>query len=52
VRPAAPSPYTQGFGILLRCLYPATPHIAHSLWQGLGFAGALGEILEHPLAPG
>ena len=38
----------EGFGILLRCLYPATPHIAHSLWQGLGYAGALGDLLDAP----
>jgi len=38
----------EGFGILLRCLYPATPHIAHSLWTGLGYAGALGDLLEAP----
>jgi leucyl-tRNA synthetase len=38
----------EGFGILLRCLYPATPHIAHSLWQALGFAGVLGDILDTP----
>ncbi len=31
----------EGFGILLRCLYPATPHIAHTLWHELGYAGAL-----------
>ncbi|MCZ8220682.1 MAG: leucine--tRNA ligase [Acidovorax sp.] len=36
----------EGFGILLRCLYPATPHIAHSLWQGLGYAGTLGDLLD------
>ncbi|PTT21806.1 leucine--tRNA ligase [Acidovorax sp. HMWF029] len=36
----------EGFGILLRCLYPATPHIAHSLWEGLGYAGALGDLLD------
>ncbi|WP_411885702.1 leucine--tRNA ligase [Polaromonas sp. YR568] len=28
----------EGFGILLRCLYPATPHIAHALWSALGYA--------------
>ncbi len=38
----------EGFGILLRCLYPATPHIAHSLWTGLGYAGALGDLLDAP----
>lgn len=38
----------EGFGILLRSLYPATPHIAHSLWEGLGYAGALGDLLDAP----
>jgi leucyl-tRNA synthetase len=36
----------EGFGILLRCLYPATPHIAHSLWSELGYAGQLGDLLD------
>jgi leucyl-tRNA synthetase len=35
----------EGFGILLRCLYPATPHIAHTLWRDLGYAG---ELLDAP----
>ena len=39
---------TEGFGILLRCLYPATPHIAHALWQGLGYAAVQGDILDAP----
>ena len=38
----------EGFGILLRCLYPATPHIAHALWSQLGYAGALGDLLDAP----
>jgi leucyl-tRNA synthetase len=38
----------EGFGILLRCLYPATPHIAHTLWAELGYAGALGDLLDAP----
>ncbi|MCX7693014.1 leucine--tRNA ligase [Tepidimonas taiwanensis] len=38
----------EGFGILLRCLYPATPHITHALWQSLGYAGALGDLLDAP----
>jgi len=38
----------EGFGILLRCLYPATPHVAHSLWSTLGYANALGELLDAP----
>jgi leucyl-tRNA synthetase len=33
---------------LLRCLYPATPHIAHALWSELGYAGVLGDILDTP----
>ncbi len=36
----------EGFGILLRCLYPATPHIAHALWSELGYAGQLGDLLD------
>ena len=36
----------EGFGILLRCLYPATPHITHTLWRDLGYAGNLGELLD------
>jgi len=38
----------EGFGILLRCLYPATPHIAHSLWTELGYASHWGDILDAP----
>ena len=38
----------EGFAILLRCIYPATPHIAHSLWTGLGYAAASGELLDAP----
>ncbi|MDT0140614.1 leucine--tRNA ligase [Acidovorax sp. PRC11] len=38
----------EGFGILLRAIYPATPHIAHGLWNSLGYAGALGDLLDAP----
>jgi leucyl-tRNA synthetase len=38
----------EGFGILLRCLYPATPHLSHTLWSELGYAGALGDLLDTP----
>jgi len=38
----------EGFGILLRCLYPATPHIAHTLWSELGYAAAMGDLLDAP----
>ncbi len=35
----------ESFGILLRCIYPATPHVAHALWRELGYAG---ELLDAP----
>ncbi|MDO9435414.1 leucine--tRNA ligase [Hydrogenophaga sp.] len=35
----------ESFGILLRCIYPATPHAAHALWSDLGYAG---ELLDAP----
>jgi leucyl-tRNA synthetase len=38
----------EGFGILLRCLYPATPHLSHTLWSELGYAAALGDLLDAP----
>ncbi len=36
----------EGVGILLRGLYPATPHIAHVLWKELGYANKQGDILD------
>jgi leucyl-tRNA synthetase len=36
------------FGILIRCLYPACPHITDDIWQQLGFAQAAGELLDAP----
>jgi leucyl-tRNA synthetase len=38
----------EGFGILLRCLYPATPHLTHALWSGLGYSAHLGDLLDAP----
>jgi leucyl-tRNA synthetase len=38
----------EGVSILLRCLYPATPHLAHQAWAELGFAKAVGELLDAP----
>ncbi|MFM9902328.1 MAG: leucine--tRNA ligase [Polaromonas sp.] len=38
----------EGFSILLRCLYPATPHATHALWVDLGYAAAHGELLDAP----
>ena len=36
----------EGFGILLRVLYPACPHITWQLWRELGYASAHGELLD------
>jgi len=38
----------EGVGILLRTLYPAAPHITHALWGGLGYAQAMGELIDAP----
>ena len=38
----------EGFGILLRVLYPATPHITHALWKAMGYADKAGELLDAP----
>jgi leucyl-tRNA synthetase len=38
----------EGLGILLRVLYPIAPHITHVLWQELGYAAALGDLLDAP----
>ncbi len=38
----------EGFSILLRCLYPATPHLTHALWNALGYGQVHGELLDAP----
>ncbi len=38
----------EGTSILLRTLYPVAPHISHALWQALGFAAELGDLLDAP----
>jgi leucyl-tRNA synthetase len=38
----------EGFNILLRCLYPACPHLAHALWFDLGYAKQHGGLLDAP----
>jgi leucyl-tRNA synthetase len=45
---AAQAAISEGFGILLRCLYPAAPHLCHALWQMLGFAANAGDLLDAP----
>ena len=46
--PGAHVALIEGFGILLRCLYPATPHLTHGLWSRLGYAQVLGDLLDAP----
>jgi leucyl-tRNA synthetase len=38
----------EGFGLLLRVLYPVTPHITQELWRGLGYGAVHGELLDAP----
>ncbi|HYD76674.1 leucine--tRNA ligase [Ramlibacter sp.] len=38
----------EGFGILLRVLYPATPHVTHALWGELGYVALHGDLLDAP----
>ena len=47
--PAAnPADVREGYGILLRALYPAAPHATHGLWAALGFEAALGLLHDAP----
>jgi leucyl-tRNA synthetase len=46
--PGADAALREGFGILLRALYPATPHVAHALWAELGYAKEHGDLLDAP----
>ncbi|MES3013427.1 MAG: leucine--tRNA ligase [Pseudomonadota bacterium] len=43
-----PAVVREGFGILLRTLYPACPHTTWKLWSELGYAAALGDLLDTP----
>ena len=44
----APAVLREGFGILLRALYPACPHTTWVLWQELGYARQFGDLLDAP----
>ncbi|MBU3739523.1 MAG: class I tRNA ligase family protein, partial [Rhodoferax sp.] len=44
----APVALIEGFGILLRCLYPVTPHLTFELWRALGYNQPLGDLLDAP----
>jgi leucyl-tRNA synthetase len=39
---------TECFSLLLAVLYPVCPHICAVLWQDLGYAKAVGDILDAP----
>ena len=47
----APAVLREGFGILLRALYPACPHTTWVLWQELGYGKEIGELLDAPWPP-
>jgi leucyl-tRNA synthetase len=38
----------EALSILVRVLYPIAPHIAHALWNDLGFAAKQGDIVTAP----
>jgi leucyl-tRNA synthetase len=46
--PADAAVLREGFGILLRALYPAAPHVSWVLWKELGYAAQLGDLLDAP----
>ncbi len=46
--PADAAARREGFGLLLRALYPAAPHTTHALWNELGFANEHGDLLDTP----
>jgi leucyl-tRNA synthetase len=45
---AACSVKAECMGILLRVLYPVVPHLSWHLWRELGYADALGDLLDAP----
>ena len=46
--PGAPAFVREGLSILLRTLYPIAPHVTWTLWNDLGYAGAMGDLLDAP----
>jgi leucyl-tRNA synthetase len=44
----SPEVLREGYGILLRTLYPACPHTAWALWEALGYGAAHGDLLDAP----
>jgi leucyl-tRNA synthetase len=45
---AAPADLREGYGILLRALFPAAPHISWALWRDLDLAAQWGPIEDAP----
>ena len=43
---SAPAIVREGYGILLRVLYPACPHTTWKLWHELGYATLHGDLLD------
>ena len=46
--PRALPALAEGFGILLRSLYPATPHLTHGLWAGLAIRASSASCSMRP----
>ena len=46
--PADAAALREGFGILLRALYPAAPHVTYVLWSELGYTKQYGDLLDTP----
>ncbi|HEX7439954.1 MAG TPA: leucine--tRNA ligase, partial [Caldimonas sp.] len=46
--PGATAALHEGYGILLRVLYPACPHTTWALWNELGYAAIHGDLLDSP----
>jgi leucyl-tRNA synthetase len=38
----------EGLSLLLRVLAPVVPHLTHGLWEQLGYAAKMGELLDAP----
>ena len=47
-RGTAPGALREGFGILLRVLYPVCPHVCCGLWRELGYDAESGDLLDAP----
>ena len=46
--PGAAALAREGLSIILRVLYPVVPHVTWVLWRDLGYAQALGDLLDAP----